>query len=89
MTEEEKKEKAQKSKEYRENNKIRKKENGGQKVKCQVCESIFTRQCWKRHTKSLFHNNALDLNPNAIENYEEVNDDDEIDEEKNTEIILI
>ena len=82
MTEEEKEEKAQKAKEYREKNKIKRKETSTQKVKCLVCNSIFSRQCWKRHTKSMFHTNALNLNPDANENFEIIEDEEEDDEEE-------
>ena len=54
MTEAQKEEKVQKAKEYRENNKIKRKETSTQKVKCLVCSSVFSRQCWKRNTTSLF-----------------------------------
>jgi len=90
MTEEEKEEKAQKAKEYREKNKIKRKETSTQKVKCLVCNCIFSRQCWKRHTKSMFHTNALNLNPDANENFEIIKEDeDEEDEEDDEEEVII
>jgi hypothetical protein len=80
ITEEEKEEKAQKAKEYRENNKIKIKETSTQKVKCLVCNSIFSRKCWKRHTTSNVHTNALNLNPDANENFEIIKEEDTDDE---------
>ena len=80
MTEAQKEEKVQKAKEYRENNKIKRKETSTQKVKCLVCSSVFSRQCWKRHTTSLFHTNALNLNPSVNEEYEIIEEEDEEEE---------
>ena len=77
MTEEEK---AKKAKEYREKNKTKRKEISTQKVKCCICNSVLSRQCWKRHTKSLFHINALKLNSSITEEYEII-EEDEDDEE--------
>jgi hypothetical protein len=82
LTPEQVEEKARKAKEYREKNKIRRKENSSQKVKCLVCESVFSRQCWKRHTKSTLHINTFKLNPNKTEYFEivqeEIGEEDEI-----------
>ena len=85
ITEEEKEKNAQKAKEYRENNKIKRKETSTQKVKCLVCSSIFSRQCWKRHTTSLFHTNALKLNSNLSEKFEIIIEEVEL---QDTNLIL-
>ena len=77
LTPEQVEEKAKKAKEYREKNKIRRKETSSQKVKCLVCESIFSRQCWKRHTKSTFHINAYKLVPNISESFEILDKEEE------------
>ena len=72
LTDEQIKEKTQKAKEYREKNKARRKEVSSQKIKCLVCESIFSRQCWKRHTKSTLHCDVLKTKPDIKEEYEVV-----------------
>jgi len=87
LTAEQIEEKAKKEKEYREKNKARRKEVSSQKIKCLVCETIFSRQCWKRHTKSLLHIEAFKLKPDAKEDFEvveikkEEEDEDEEDDE--------
>jgi hypothetical protein len=75
MTQEQREEKAKKAKEYREQNKLKRKLYSTQKVKCLVCGSIFSRQCWKRHTKSVFHINALKLNSTINEEFEMIVED--------------
>lgn len=82
MTEEEKEEKAKKEKEYREQNKEKRKDQSSQKVKCLVCESVFSRQCWKRHTKSIFHIDALKLKTDANEEFEVILEDELESEEE-------
>jgi hypothetical protein len=70
MTPEQLEEKALKAKEYREQNKVKRKENASQKIRCLVCKSVFSKQCWKRHTKSSFHIKELESNPNINEDFE-------------------
>ena len=77
LTDEQIKEKTQKAKEYREKNKARRKEVSSQKIKCLVCESIFSRQCWKRHTKSTLHCDVLKTKPDVKEEYEVVVEEEE------------
>jgi hypothetical protein len=72
LTVEQIEEKTKKAKEYREKNKARRKEVSSQKIKCLVCESIFSRQCWKRHTKSTVHCDILKSKPGVKEEYEVV-----------------
>ena len=75
MTPEQLEEKKRKSKEYREQNKARKKELSTQKIKCLICEGVLSRQCWKRHTKTIFHINAFKSNPSETESFEVVEDE--------------
>jgi hypothetical protein len=75
LTDEQIEEKTQKAKEYREKNKARRKEVSSQKIKCLVCESIFSRQCWKRHTKSTLHCDVLKTKPDVKEEYEVVEEE--------------
>ena len=84
LTAEQIEEKAKKAKEYREKNKARRKEVSSQKIKCLVCETIFSRQCWKRHTKSLLHIEAFKLKPDAKEDFEvvEIKEEEEEEEEE-------
>ena len=70
MTEEEKEEKINKAKEYREQNKEKKDMLSKQKIICLVCQTKLSRSCWRRHTKSLLHLDAVKLNPDVIEKYE-------------------
>ena len=70
LTPEQIEEKSRKAKEYREHNKTKRKEKSSQKIKCLVCKSILSRQCWKRHTTSSFHTEAYKLNPNLDEDFE-------------------
>ena len=77
LTDEQIEEKTQKAKEYREKNKARRKEVSSQKIKCLVCESIFSRQCWKRHTKSTLHCDVLKTKPDVKEEYEVVVEEEE------------
>ena len=70
MTPEQLEEKKRKEKEYREQNKARKKELSTQQIKCLVCKGVLSRQCWKRHTKTIFHLNAYKLDPTATESFE-------------------
>jgi len=70
MTEEEKEYKMNKAKEYREQNKEKKDVLSKQKIICLVCQTKLSRSCWRRHTKSLIHLDAVKLNPDVIEKYE-------------------
>ena len=76
LTPEQIEEKSRKAKEYREKNKAKRKEKSSQKIKCLVCKSILSRQCWKRHTTSSFHTEAYKLNPNLDEDFEIVDNTD-------------
>ena len=76
LTPEQIEEKTRKAKEYREQNKAKRKEKSSQKIKCLVCKSILSRQCWKRHTTSSFHTEAYKLNPNLDEDFEIVDNTD-------------
>jgi len=70
MTPEQLEEKKRKAKEYRIQNKERKKELSTQQIKCLICKGLLSRQCWKRHTKTIFHLNAYKLDPTATESFE-------------------
>jgi hypothetical protein len=70
MTEEEKEEKMNKAREYREKNKEKKEMLSKQQIICLVCQTKLSRACWRRHTKSLLHLDAIKLNPDVIEKYE-------------------
>lgn len=58
-------------KDYRKNNKEEIKVQKQQEIKCLVCEKILTQQCWKRHTKSSFHVEAM--KEGVVEEFEIVN----------------
>jgi hypothetical protein len=70
MTPEQLEEKKRKAKEYRIQNKERRKELSTQQIKFLVCKGVLSRQCWRRHTKSTFHIDAHKLDPSATECFE-------------------
>lgn len=52
--------------EYREQNLAKIKKQRTSKIKCLGCEVVLTRQCWKKHTASLSHINAIKQNPEIL-----------------------
>lgn len=66
--------------EYREQNLAKIKKQRTSKIQCLGCKVVLTRQCWKKHTASLSHINAIKQNPeilnqeNQFEVVPEVND---------------
>lgn len=54
------------SRAYRKNNPVEIKKQRKSKIQCLACELVLTRQCWKRHTESQFHINAIKQNPEIL-----------------------
>ena len=60
------KKKVKYAQDYREKHPIEIKKQRTSKIQCLACEMVLTRQCWKRHTESHFHINAIKLNPEIL-----------------------